>query len=310
MKHNEAVLQYLQIYIGKGSTDTTMKKTAVLDDIKRAALIVAAALLMAMNIKSFVRAGDLLPGGFNGLTLLIQQIARHFWSIDLSYSLINFSLNAVPVFISFKYIGKKFTGYSCLMIVLTGIFTDIFSGFQVTNDVLLVAVFGGILNACAIYLCLYAHATSGGTDFIAIFFSEKFGIDTWNYIFFGNCVILAIAGYLFDWNEALYSIIFQYTSTQVLHLLYKRYQKQTLLIITSKPDEIYEEIREQTNHDATLFKGIGCYKKKECNMLYSVVGKDEIKSITKKIRQIDPGAFINAMNTQQVTGRFYQRPND
>lgn len=287
-----------------------MKKTAVLDDIKRAALIVAAALLMAMNIKSFVRAGDLLPGGFNGLTLLIQQITRHFWSIDLSYSLINFSLNAVPVFISFKYIGKKFTGYSCLMIVLTGIFTDIFSGFQVTNDVLLVAVFGGILNACAIYLCLYAHATSGGTDFIAIFFSEKFGIDTWNYIFFGNCVILAIAGYLFDWNEALYSIIFQYTSTQVLHLLYKRYQKQTLLIITSKPDEIYEEIREQTNHDATLFKGIGCYKKKECNMLYSVVGKDEIKSITKKIRQIDPGAFINAMNTQQVTGRFYQRPND
>lgn len=287
-----------------------MKKTAVLDDIKRAALIVAAALLMAMNIKSFVRAGDLLPGGFNGLTLLIQQIARHFWSIDLSYSLINFSLNAVPVFISFKYIGKKFTGYSCLMIVLTGIFTDILSGFQVTNDVLLVAVFGGILNACAIYLCLYAHATSGGTDFIAIFFSEKFGIDTWNYIFFGNCVILAIAGYLFDWNEALYSIIFQYTSTQVLHLLYKRYQKQTLLIITSKPEEIYEEIREETNHDATLFKGIGCYRKKECNMLYSVVGKDEIKSITRKIHQIDPNAFINIMNTQQITGRFYQRPND
>lgn len=287
-----------------------MKKTAVLDDIKRAALIVAAALLMAMNIKSFVRAGNLLPGGFSGLTLLIQQIARHFWSIDLSYSLINFSLNAIPVFISFKYIGKKFTGYSCLMIVLTGIFTDILSGFQVTNDVLLVSVFGGILNACAIYLCLYAHATSGGTDFIAIFFSEKFGIDTWNYIFFGNCVILAIAGYLFDWNEALYSIIFQFTSTQVLHLLYKRYQKQTLLIITSKPEEIYEEIREETNHDATLFKGIGCYKKKECNMLYSVVGKDEIKSVTRKIHQIDSNAFINIMNTQQVNGRFYQRPND
>ena len=103
---------------------------------------------------------------------------------------------------------------------------------------------------------------------------------------------------------------FQFTSTQVLHLLYKRYQKQTLLIITSKPDEIYEEIRENTNHDATLFKGIGCYRKKECNMLYSVVGRDEIKTITKKIRQIDPNAFINTMNTQQLTGRFYQRPND
>lgn len=287
-----------------------MKKKGFLDDIRRTVLIVAAALLMAMNIKSFVRAGDLLPGGFNGLTLLLQQIAKHFWKLDLSYSLINFSLNAIPVYISFKHIGKKFTGYSCLMIVLTGIFTDILTGFQMTNDILLVAVFGGILNACAISLCLYAHATSGGTDFIAIFFSEKFGIETWNYIFAGNCIILAIAGYLFDWNEALYSIIFQFTSTQVLHMLYKRYQKQTLLIITSKPDEIYEEIREETNHDATLFKGIGCYKKRECNMLYSVVGKDEIKRITKKIRQIDPNAFINTMNTQQLTGRFYQRPND
>lgn len=287
-----------------------MKKNTVLDDAKRTALIVAAAFLMAMNIKSFVRAGDLLPGGFNGLTLLIQQIARHFWNIDLSYSLINFSLNAVPVFISFKHIGKKFTGYSCLMIVLTGIFTDVLSGFQMTNDTLLVCVFGGILNACAISLCLYAGATSGGTDFIAIFFSEKYGIETWNYIFAGNCIILLIAGYLFGWNEALYSIIFQFTSTQVLHSLYKRYQKQTLLIITTKPDEIYEQIRENTNHDATLFKGIGCYKKHECNMLYSVVGRDEIKTITKKIRQIDPGAFVNTMNTQQLTGRFYQKPND
>ena len=287
-----------------------MKKNTVLDDVKRTALIIAAAFLMAMNIKSFVRAGDLLPGGFSGLTLLIQQIAQHFWNLDLSYSLINFSLNAIPVFISFKHIGRKFTGYSCLMIVLTGIFTDSLSGFQMTNDTLLVCVFGGILNACAISLCLYAHATSGGTDFIAIFFSEKYGIETWNYIFAGNCIILLIAGYLFGWNEALYSIIFQFTSTQVLHSLYKRYQKQTLLIITSKPDEIYEQIRKNTNHDATLFKGIGCYRKQECNMLYSVVGRDEIKTITKKIRQIDPNAFINTMNTQQLTGRFYQRPND
>ena len=215
-----------------------MKKNTLLDDTKRTALIITASFLMAMNIKSFVRAGDLLPGGFSGLTLLLQQIARHIWNLELSYSLINFSQNAVPVIISFKYIGKKFTGYSCLMIILTGIFTDILSGFQMTDDILLVSVFGGILNAFSISLCLYANATSGGTDFIAIFFSERYGIETWNYIFAANCIILMIAGYLFGWEEALYSIIFQYTSTQVLHFLYKRYQKQTLLIITSKPDEI------------------------------------------------------------------------
>ncbi len=287
-----------------------MKKTNILNDCRRTVLIVIAAFIMAINIKSFVRAGNLLPGGFNGLTLLIQQIGTRFWGITIPFSLVNFSLNAIPAIIAFRHIGKKFAGYSCLMIFLVGIFTDIFPGWPLTNDPLLICIFGGIINAFAVSICLRASATSGGTDFIAIFFSEKYGIETWNYIFIGNCIILLIAGYLFGWTEALYSIIFQYTSTQFLHMLYTRYQKQTLLIITSKPDEIYEQIRKNTNHDATLFKGIGCYKKHECNMLYSVVGRDEIKPMVKKIKQIDKDAFINTMNTEQITGRFYQKPND
>ncbi len=287
-----------------------MNKTDILKDVKRILIITAASFILALNIKSFVRAGNLLPGGFNGITLLIQQIGLHFWDMDIPFSPVNLALNAIPVFISFRHIGRKFTGYSCLMIVLTGLFTDLIPGYPLTNDILLVCVFGGILNAFAISMCLHAGATSGGTDFIAIYFSEKYGIDTFNYIFIGNCVVLLIAGYLFGWNEALYSIIFQFTSTQFLHLLYKRYQKQTLLIITAKPDEVYEQIRDTTHHDATLFKGTGCYSKKECNMLYSVVGREEIKPLVKKIKEIDETAFINTMNTEQVTGLFYQRPND
>lgn len=101
------------------------------------------------------------------------------------------------------------------------------------------------------------QCTSGGTDFIAIFLSEKYSIDSWNYIFAGNVVILGIAGALFGWDKALYSIIFQYTSTQVLHVLYKRYQKQTLIIVTKRPEDVYEAIAEITHHDATLIKGDG-----------------------------------------------------
>ena len=135
-------------------------------------------------------------------------------------------------------------------------------------------------------------------------------MDTWNYIFAANVIVLLIAGSLFDWNEALYSIIFQFTSTQVLHLLYKRYQKQTLFIITEKQEEVYEQIRDITNHDATLFKGTGCYRKQECNMLYSVVGSDEIRKVVAKINEVDEKAFINIVKTEQITGRFYKRPND
>lgn len=283
---------------------------SVFKEARRLFMITAGACIMAINIKSFIRAGNLVPGGFNGITLLLQQIGKAFFDVEVPFTLINLLLNAVPVFISFRYIGKKFTLYSCLMIGLSSVLTDILPGYPVTQDTLLVCVFGGIINAFAISLCLKAGATSGGTDFIAIFFSEKFGIDTFNYIFVGNVIVILIAGGLFGWDEALYSIIFQFTSTQMLHMLYKRYQKQTLFIITAKPEEVYQEIKNITNHDATLFKGTGCYRKHECNMLYSVVGSDEIHKVVTKIKEIDGQAFINIMKTEQITGRFYKRPND
>ena len=221
-----------------------------------------------------------------------------------------FPLMMNEVVISFKFIGKKFTGYSCLMIVVSGILTDMVPAWPVTEDILLIAIFGGLINALAISLCLFANATSGGTDFIAIFLSEKYSIDSWNYIFAGNVVILGIAGALFGWDKALYSIIFQYTSTQVLHVLYKRYQKQTLIIVTKRPEDVYEAIAEITHHDATLIKGEGCYSKQECDVLYSVVGRDEVSKVVNTVRETDPQAFVNMIRTENLAGRFYQRPND
>ena len=72
--------------------------------------------------------------------------------------------------------------------------------------------------------------------------------------------MLAIAGAMFGWSIALYSIIYQFCSTQVIQWLYKRYKKETLFIISDKSDEIYQIIKETTHHDATLFKGVGCYE--------------------------------------------------
>ena len=288
----------------------TKAKNAGADVIKRTAMVVVAAFIMALNLKTFVRTGGLIPGGFTGLTRLLQEISIMLWGWEPPFTVINLTLNAVPIIISFRFIGKKFTGYSCLMIVLSGIITDLIPSYTVTTDILLVAVFGGLFNAVAISICLMADATSGGTDFIAVFLSEKYGIDSWNYILGLNVIILGTAGVMFGWDKALYSIIFQFTSTQVLHTLHKRYQKQTLLIVTKKPDEVYEAIRELTNHDATLLKGQGCYQKKECSVLYSVVGRDEVRKVVNCVRERDPGAFINGFRTETLSGQFYQRPND
>ena len=88
-----------------------------------------------------------------------------------------------------------------------------------------------------------------------------------------NVIILAAAGVLFGWDKALYSIIFQYASTQVLHELYKKYQQNTVLVVT-------------------------------------VISSAEIKKVMKAIKEADPHAFVNVMKTEQLSGRFYQKPTD
>ena len=284
--------------------------SAIREHALRLSLIVLASVIMAVNIKSFVDAGGLFPGGFNGLTLLIQRSAQQYLSLSLSFSLINFLLNAIPAVISFRFIGKRFTLYSCLMIVLTSVLTDLLPSMPLTNDVLLICIFGGIINGLAISLCLLGHATSGGTDFIAVALSQRLNVDSWNYIFLGNVAMLIVAGLLFGWDKALYSIIFQFASTQIVKMLDPRYKRTTLFIISDKSEKIYEHIRESTHHGATLFRGTGLYYGEDRSMIYTVISGDEVKKVTKEVRKVDPKAFINILKTDQVAGNFYQKPRD
>lgn len=283
-------------------------KFSVKEDGKRILVICLAALLLAVNIKSFVRTGGLFPGGATGLTILIQRVAQMFLQIEIPYTLVNVALNAVPVYIGFRFIGKKFTLYSCLMIFLTGIFTDIVPAYTITYDVLLVSVFGGMINGFVISVCLLMNATTGGTDFIAIFLSEKKGVDSFNIILGLNMLILAAAGILFGWEKALYSIIFQYVSTQVLHVMYKKYQQATLFVVTNKPQEISDAISRASHHGATILEGKGSYGHCERYVVYSVVSCAEQKKIMRIIQDTDPQAFVNAIRTEQLSGRFYQKP--
>ncbi len=280
------------------------------EDGKRLLVVVIAAMIMALNIKSFVRTGELFPGGASGLTLLIQRAAEMFFQISLPYTLVNVLLNAIPVYIGFRFIGKKFTLLSCVMIVLTSIFTDLIPGIIITQDTLLISIFGGMINGFVISLCLAMNATTGGTDFLAIYFSQKRGGDSFNLVLYVNAVILAIGGLLFGWDKALYSIIFQFASTQVLHGLYKKYQQQTLLIVTNKPENICEIIDRISHHGATILQGDGAYEHKERHVVYSVVSGAESKKIIREIRKVEPKAFINLMPTEEIAGKFHIQPNE
>ena len=285
-------------------------KEALKKDVVRFTVVLLAAFVMAFNINSFVNAGGLYPGGATGLTIIIQRIAQKYFSVVIPFTPINVILNAVPVYIGFRFIGKRFTLFSMIMVVANGIFVDLLPHFAFTNDELLAAVFGGLLNAVAITMCLNVDATSGGTDFISIFLSQKKGIDAFPYILAGNTVILAIAGYLFGWDKALYSMIFQFVTTTALHTLYRTYQQKTLFIITDVPDQVCSLIYNTCRHGATLIDGEGSFAHKNKKIVYSIVSASDTRKLIPKIKELDPGAFINSVRTEEITGNFYMRPRD
>ena len=282
-------------------------KNHILNPLFQFLAVTFGAVLFAINLRTFIPAGGLYPSGFSGIAILIQRICAKYFALGIPFTALYIPINLIPIYIGFKYIGKRFTLYSLYVITLTSILTDTIPKFVITDDMLLISVFGGILNGLAVVVTLLAGASGGGMDFISIFMSERKGKDAWNLILLTNSVILLTAGFLFGFEKALYSIIFQYCNTQIIKFFYKRYQKHTLLIITDKTQEIYEQIRIVTHHDATLFVGTGCYEGAERKMLYSVVSSDQVSTVIKIIKEIDPKAFINSLKTEELSGRFYKQ---
>ena len=277
----------------------------------RMLVIMVYSVIVALNFKSFVQAGDLFPGGFTGLTRLLQRCAQEYWTIALPFAPLNLLFNAIPAAVSLKLIGKRFTMYSCLAIVFSSFFTDMIPAVPVTEDILLICVFGGLVNGFAISLCLQVRITSGGTDFIAIALAERKNINAWNYIFCGNVVMLMVAGALFGWDRALYSIIFQFASTQVVRMMDPDGRRMTLFIVTGreKAGGVCAQIQD-TRHTATLIEGVGLYNGEPCVMIYSVVGSNQLRRLTRKVKQADPHAFVNVIRTEKLMGNFYRDPRD
>ena len=272
--------------------------------------VLIASVIMAINLKTFVNQGDLLPGGANGIVVLTQRVMNQFFGVQIPFSALSLTVNALPAYLAYKTVGKKFTMFSCLFILLMSVITDLIPAHAVTYDMLLIAVFGGIINGFAISLVLNAGASSGGTDFVAMYFSVKKGISTWNYVLLFNACIILISGILFGMDSALYTIIFQFCQTQMLNLLYKRYNKKTIFIITDKPQDVSDRIMEVTHHSATMFKAEGAYTHQDHYVVYSILSAEEVHRVRRQVRSVDQHAFVNILASETVAGNFYVKPID
>ncbi len=276
--------------------------------VQRWLMLFAGSILTALGICFFVRPAGLFPGGFTGISLLIQEACTRYLGFTPPYSIFSLSLNAIAAALCFRFIGRRFAVMSMLAVMISSLLTDFLPTVTLAEDPLLNSVFGGLVNGFAMSLCLRADASTGGTDFISIYVAEKKGKDAFNLIMAGNVVMLSVAGLIFSWERALYSMIFQYCTTQALHTLFRRYQHRTMWIVTEMPDEVYAIIRDFSHHGATLFQGTGLYRNQPRSMIYTVVAGDELRRLIHEIRKVDPNAFINAQHTDSLIGRFYRQP--
>lgn len=302
-------------------------KNKIQTEVIRYVVLAIASAIMAVDYRTFVEWGGLYPGGAAGVALLVQRVGQSIidaigWNYTVPFGPINLILNAIPVWIGFRYIGKRFTLQSLYVIFLSGFLTDVVPVDAIKSfippddlarlmaDPFLMSLFGGIIFGFGISLCLRCNATSGGMDFIAIYLSEKKGRETWNIVLAFNAMILILGGFRFGWTGSLYSIIYQFIYLQVIHLMYRTYQYQTLLIVTTHASKICEAIYRISHHGATVLEGRGGYKGEARQVVMSVVAADDTPHIFALCKSIDPEAFINTISTSRVIGRFYLRPRN
>lgn len=269
--------------------------------------VVASALLQTYVIQAFIRPANLLSSGFTGVAILIEQIAS-LYGHSFSTSLGMLVLNIPVAVLCSKSISMRFTFYSMMQVFLASLFLKIFHFEPLFNDVLLDVVFGGFLYGIAIAIALRGNASTGGTDFIALYVSNKTGRSIWEYVFAGNVVILCIFGYLFGWLHAGYSILFQFVSTKAISAFHHRYERVTLQVTTAQAEPIIQMYVKQYRHGISCVDAVGGYSHKKMYLLHTVVSSYEVNDIVHLMREVDPHVIVNMIKTENFYGGFYQAP--
>ena len=271
--------------------------------------VVASALLQTYVIQAFIRPANLLSSGFTGVAILIDRIAS-LYGHNISTSLGMLVLNIPVAILCSRSISMRFTFYSMLQVFLASFFLKICSFQPLFNDVLLDVVFGGFLYGLSIAIALRGNASTGGTDFIALYVSNKTGRSIWEYVFAGNCVILCIFGYMFGWLYAGYSILFQFISTKMISTFHHRYDRVTLQITTEKAEEVMKAYVSKYHHGISCVDAIGGYSHKKMYLLHTVISSYEINDIVQLIQEVDENVIINVFKTEDFYGGFYRESLD
>jgi len=213
-------------------------------------------------------------------------------------------LNIPVAILGWRKIGKSFTIYSFISVVLSSLFLSMIPVKQVSHDILLNAVFGGVIQAVGVGITLKWGASTGGVDIIAMVLSRMKDKPIGPYMFIFNGIIIITAGFLFGWEKALYTLVTLYTSTRVIDTIHTRHAKLTAMIITKKADEMKKAIHASLVRGITMIPAKGAFSNETRDMLMIVITRYELFDLERIIHDVDPNAFTNIVQTTGVYGFF------
>ena len=275
-------------------------------------MIIVGTGLMSLAINSVFDASGMVTGGFSGIAIIIKAWTKGLVNGGIPLWVTNCVLNIPLFFIAWRVKGFSFIKKAILGEISLSVWLAIQPVFHLAgDDLLLAALYGGVIQGVGIGLVFLGGGTTGGTDMMAAIiqkFLQHYSISQIMQIIDGAVVV--VGRYVFGIHKALYAIIAVYLVTKVSDGLIEGLKfSKAVYIITEKPEEIAGMIMEDLDRGATGINVKGMYSGQDKLMLFVVVNKKEIVMLKEKVDEIDPQAFVIVTDAREVHGEGFIEKN-
>ena len=273
--------------------------------LKNILLILVGSAIMSFGLVHFNMQNSLGEGGFTGITLLIYNLS------GISPSITNIVLNIPLFFVGYKLLGKRTFYYTIIGTVAVSVFIAIFEKYQIhiplKDDLMLAALFAGVCIGAGLGIIFRYGGTTGGVDIIARLMFKYKGWSMGKTMFmFDFCVILLSLLTYLEYKEAMYTLVLVYIGSRVIDFIQEgAYAARGVMIISNANAEIAAKINSDMERGVTLLKGVGSYTKQEREVIYCVVGSNEIVRLKSIITSVDPHAFVSVSVVHDVLGEGF-----
>jgi len=304
-KKAKSPAQYSSYMLAKGYREFMI---GLKRNIKSFVLIAIGIFSAAFGFKGFLLTNQFIDGGATGISLLISALT------GTPLYLLIIGVNIPFIILAYYIMGKPFAIKTALAITGLSIVLATVSFPNVTDDNLLVAVFGGFFLGCGIGFAIRGGAVIDGTEVLAIFLSRKFGTTIGDIVIMINVIIFGTASYFLGVEIALYSMITYLAASKALDFIVEGIEEYIgVTIISSHSEEIRQMIISKMGRGVTVYSGKKGYGKrgetKDVEIIYTVITRLELNKLTTEIELIEPNAFV-VMNSVKDTkgGMIKKRP--